>query len=191
MAEFDPMAIGGVPAANDPREGVASPIGGAIPGQSLADEPGAAPWERPPSIADPEEAVDRLVDKMHDPKHMKQILTMLDAGVAVEALTKVLTFAGFTEGGWTPDVSELIRPAIFTYLLGMAHNAGIKPTLWIKDPAEKEDEEADMTLRMIKSIAPDKYDELVEKGRKHNKPEEELVLPEPPASGGFINRGDV
>ena len=69
-----------------------------IPGQSLTDTPGNAPWEHPPQFTDPEEILDGLYDKITDGEFSQQLIAMLDAGVPVEAIVRVMVFGGFMQG---------------------------------------------------------------------------------------------
>ena len=84
------------------------PFNAAIPGQSLTDEPGNYPWEHPPKFNDPEELINELWMRMTQPEALEEILTMLDAGIPVEAIVRVMTFTGFAEGEFNPDVGFLI-----------------------------------------------------------------------------------
>ena len=38
-----------------------------VPGHSLTTAPGKWPWENPPSSADPEQVVSKIVDKLEKP----------------------------------------------------------------------------------------------------------------------------
>ena len=68
------------------------PFDAPIPGQSLTDEPGNYPWEHPPQYTNPEEAMAFLYDRVTEPEIVEQIISMLDSGVPVEAIVRVMTF---------------------------------------------------------------------------------------------------
>ena len=78
-----------------------------IPGQSLTDEPGNYPWEHPPQYTDVIEASEFVWDRLHRPAFTEQVLAMLDAGIPVEALGRIIIFNGFMEGKWNPDLAFL------------------------------------------------------------------------------------
>jgi hypothetical protein len=117
----------------------------AIPGQSLTTPPGGMPFEKPPQYPDPEQAAGYLFSRLETPKVMEKAISLMDAGVAIEALAKMLTFTGFSNGKWTPDVAELIQPAVGVYLLGIADRAGIDPVM---DMEEEKQGDGDLDIRL-------------------------------------------
>jgi hypothetical protein len=56
---------------------------------------------------------------------MEQIIGMLDAGVPIEAITRVIVFGGFVEGKFTPDVGFLITEPVMKMLMAIGVRAGI------------------------------------------------------------------
>jgi len=97
-----------------------------IPGQSLTDKPGNSAWEHPPQFTDTEEAAEYVWDKLTHPDYVKQLIAMLDAGIPVEALCRVIIFAGFTEGKWTPDVGFMLAEVVIKMIATIAIKAGVK-----------------------------------------------------------------
>tara|TARA_Y100000593_G_scaffold41318_1_gene79334 strand:+ start:620 stop:1123 length:504 start_codon:yes stop_codon:yes gene_type:complete len=97
-----------------------------IPGQSLTDKPGNAPWEHPPQFTDTAEAAEYIWDKLTHPDYVKQVIAMLDAGIPVEALCRVIIFAGFTEGKWTPDVGFMLAEVVIKMIATIAVKSGVK-----------------------------------------------------------------
>ena len=97
-----------------------------IPGQSLTDKPGNSAWEHPPQFTDTEEAAEYIWDKLTHPDYAKQLIAMLDAGIPVEALCRVIIFAGFTEGKWTPDVGFMLAEVVIKMIATIAIKAGVK-----------------------------------------------------------------
>ena len=86
------------------RESPNNPFDAPVPGQSLTDKPGNYPWEHPPQYTDTQEAAEYVWDKLTQPAFADQVVAMLDAGIPVEAIGRIVVFSGFTEGKWTPDV---------------------------------------------------------------------------------------
>jgi len=154
--------IGG-PSEGDPNSVPAEALlDGPIPGQSLTGEPGNAPWESPPEIADPEEAVDFIFNNMRSEDNMRKLLDFMTAGVPLEAIAKTVTFAGFAEGHWTPDVAELIQPTVTLGLLNVALSAGITPTIEAngKDRGAKQEGDDASLARLMKTFKPEEFNDI-------------------------------
>ena len=97
-----------------------------IPGQSLTDTPGNAPWEHPPQYTDPEQVLDGLYNQITNGEFTEQIIAMLDAGIPVEAIVRVMVFSGFTQGKYTPDVGLMIVEPLMNLISAVGIRAGIK-----------------------------------------------------------------
>ena len=93
-------------------EGVGNPLDTPVPGQSLTDTPGNYPWEHPPRFTEADEAADHLWNRMSEPEFAEQIIAMLDAGVPVEAIGRVVLFGGFVKGTFNPDVAFIIAEPV-------------------------------------------------------------------------------
>ena len=102
-----------------------NPFDAPIPGQSLTDEPGNYPWEHPPKTTDPEAALNKFWDRLTDPEVAEEMIAMMDAGIPVEALARVLTFTGFAEGEFTPDVGFLTIEPLMKMLAAIGIRAGV------------------------------------------------------------------
>jgi len=111
----------------------------APPGHSLTDEPGKWAWEQPPIYADPDDAIDYVTDAIEDnPQQREGILKFLLAGITVEEMVNRISFTGFTQGYYNPDVAELIKPAIGIFLYNMALEEGFQPQMFIEREEEEE-----------------------------------------------------
>ena len=108
------------------KENEDNPFDAPIPGQSLTDDPGNYPWEHPPQYTDPIEATEVVWDRLHRPAFTEQVLAMLDAGVPVEALGRIILFNGFMEGKWNPDLAFLIAAPVMKMIATMGIAAGVK-----------------------------------------------------------------
>ena len=102
-----------------------SPFDTPIPGQSLTDEPGNYPWEHPPQYSDVDEILDRMYDTLTKPTVARQLISMLDAGVPVEAVVRVITFGGFMEGKFNPDVGFTIIEPLMNLVSAIGIRAGV------------------------------------------------------------------
>ena len=122
-----------------------------IPGQSLTDEPKNYPWERPPEIVDPREAIKFHIDGINKPEALDNIIEMLQLGIPVNALSKTALTTAQMEGIHSVDVSLIIRDVIKEELISIAEEAGIdyvtgdEPSKM--DVKEKEEQEVLALLR--------------------------------------------
>ena len=103
-----------------------NPFDAPISGQSLTDEPGNYPWEHPPKTTDPEAALNKFWDRLTDPEVAEEMIIMMEAGVPIEALARILTFTGFAEGEFTPDVGFLTIEPLMKMLAAIGMRAGVK-----------------------------------------------------------------
>ena len=77
---------------------MASPFDAPIPGQSLTDEPGNAPWEKPAEISSVEDTVKYYINKLADQDVMDDLAVMFDAGLTVKPFVKTMVQAGVYAG---------------------------------------------------------------------------------------------
>jgi len=138
----------------------------APPGHSLTDEPGKWAWERPPQHANPDEALDFVLDRLEEPTRRKDIMRMLVAGISVQELVAQIAFKGFMNGAYSPDVAELIKPSIAIYLYREALEEGFEPRMMVDDNEEngiKEGEVDDVSFfRIMKQRNPELFEAMNE-----------------------------
>ena len=63
---------------------------------------------------------------MTQPQFAQQVVAMLDSGIPVEAIGRIIVFSGFTEGKWTPDVAFLITDPIMKMIATIGITSGVK-----------------------------------------------------------------
>ena len=97
-----------------------------IPGQSLTDEPQNFPWERPPEIVDPNEAIKFHMDRLSEKPVVESVMFLMELGYPVDVLTRSMLTASVGEGIHTIDVSMIVAPVIEEELSYMARTAGIE-----------------------------------------------------------------
>jgi hypothetical protein len=153
-----------------------------IPGESLTSAPGGMPWEKPAQFSDPEAAVEEMLKRLAPgTKLFDQAIKFMDAGVAAEALAKMVTFSGFTEGLWTPDVAELIKGPLTVYMVHIANAAGIDPVVDMDDGEdEKRQGEEDVYNIRKRMEARHPKEEIMPKGPPMPPMEEAPMMEEPP-----------
>lgn len=155
------------------KEAPNNPFDAPVPGQSLTDKPGSAPWEHPPQITDTEEAADFIWDRLTTPEMAEQVIAMLDSGVPVEAIGRIVVFAGFTEGKWTPDVAFIIAEPVMKMIATIGVIAGIKDIkMSMDDITNKKEIRSAVRLNVeAEKVAKDIQEEVKQKGLMA-KPEE-------------------
>lgn len=97
-----------------------------IPGQSLTDTPRNAPYERPPEVVDPEQALQIHLDRLTDPQRMEDAMFFLEMGVDLVSLTEGILRSAVMNGIHTIDVSMIIAPIIHEYIKSTADALGVQ-----------------------------------------------------------------
>ncbi|MDB3920144.1 hypothetical protein N9349_05265 [Candidatus Pelagibacter sp.] len=108
------------------REEENNPFDAPIPGQGLTDKPGNYPWEHPPQYTNTADAADAVWDKLTNPEFTEQVIAMLDSGIPVEAIGRIILFSGFSEGKWNPDVAFVIAEPIMKMIASIGIQGGVK-----------------------------------------------------------------
>ena len=108
------------------REEENNPFDAPIPGQGLTDKPGNYPWEHPPQYTNTADAADAVWDKLTNPEFTEQVIAMLDSGIPVEAIGRIILFSGFAEGKWNPDVAFVIAEPIMKMIASSGSQGGVK-----------------------------------------------------------------
>ena len=97
-----------------------------IPGQSLTDTAGEKPYEKPPSIVSPRQAFDLVSESLEEPAAYQNIVSLLDAGISAETLASAVTLKMFSEGVFTPDIAEIIKPPLTARITDIGVEEGIE-----------------------------------------------------------------
>ena len=91
-----------------------------IPGMSLTTEPGNRPWENPPTLTTPEEALNFYLKSLTAPSRSVELLGLLELGYPVTNLIDIITLGGVMEGKHSIDTGVVIAPALYELITGMA-----------------------------------------------------------------------
>ena len=132
----------------------------AIPGESLTQEPGLRPYEKPPKITRPDEALAFVLRSTGEDNVKEKILDIIDAGMSVETICSGLLLNCFSEGIFTPDVAELIKVPLIQYITEKAHDAGISDINISNAPVEFSKDSTDK-FEMMKLLNPQKFNNLL------------------------------
>ena len=144
----------------------------APPGNSLTDAPGKWPWEQPPQFVDPDEAIDHVIEGITVGPAREDMLKMMLAGITVEEIVQQIAFKGFMAGAVTPDVAELMKPALGIFLVNMALEEGFEPKMFVQEEQVKGEVSDEAFFRIMKKRNPAMFAGMVE---ELNKMEREQV----------------
>ena len=136
-----------------------------VPGQSLTTTPKSAPYERPPEITDPIEALDYHLDKLDNVDSIQQAMFLLELGIDIVTLTEGILRGGVLEGIHSVDVGILMIPIIVELLITIADSQGAKYQTGMEG---MENERATAPNRIISDMM-----------RERNIKEEEMPMEEP------------
>jgi hypothetical protein len=116
-----------------------NPFDAPVQGESLTNTPGAAAWEHPPAHAKMEDAIEFITERITERENGMRVLTLMDIGIPIEALVKIITFSGFLEGKWTVDVAKMLEPMVAMLLAQIAKTAKLNNVrVSLKDPTDKQ-----------------------------------------------------
>ena len=111
-----------------------------IPGESLTDEPGKWSWEQPPQFASLDDAADATMKRLFTDLNTKNVIMMLEAGVAVESIARSIVFAGFQAGAFNVDVAIMLTPIVTEAVLTIGTVGDVKDIkLSMKSKTETQD----------------------------------------------------
>ena len=138
------------------------PFDAPVPGQSLTDEPGKWPWDAPPKMVDPDDAVDFVIGRIEDDQDTKDdIDKFLMSGTPVESIVNTIAFTGFAEGLWNPDVAEIIKFPLSAYFATMAIDRGY-PLVMYNDNDPKQDVSDQQIIDSLRENYPEVVAEMTE-----------------------------
>ena len=114
--EYNPEAVEAFAKAGKP-----------IPGQSLTSNPEEVrPFEGATEFTNFKEALDYTVGELLEEEAYMSIVGAIDDGVPIIDLVMQITYVGFREGKWNPDLMMmLVEPLIYT-LMALAEKADIE-----------------------------------------------------------------
>jgi|TARA_R100001530_G_C4314423_1_gene153950 hypothetical protein len=116
--------------------------GSAIPGQSLVNNPDTPyPWEMPPEITNPREALDSLVEDILQPEVIKNIVSALAGGMPVGDIAMAILYSKFVDGIISVDLLMLLAEPVMYLIMAVGEEANIKYNIEGDDLDEFDDEE--------------------------------------------------
>jgi len=157
-----------------------------IPGQSLTSTPKNAPYENPPEIVDPEEALEVHLMRLTEKKRMAAALDMLETGIDLQTLVEGILRSAVMNGIHTIDVGLIIAPVIHEYIKITADEVGIDYDEGFDDDEDEEmktyvvaSERAKKKLKSMGMMSEDEPTlEEPEEDSGEDMPEEDLMMEE-------------
>jgi hypothetical protein len=169
-------------------------LNGPIPGQSLTTEPKNFPWERPPEIVDPEEAIQMHIVRLSDPEMLGDVLDILEfEEVDIQTLVVGMMRGAVANGIHSIDVGMMVAPVVHEFIKQAAKAAGIDAEDGFEDKeAKKEKEQYRINSRarkMLKDMGakPKEVVKEIEMEESSEEGEEGISV----APRGLMARGDM
>ena len=122
---------------------------GPVPGQSLTDVPGNAPWERPSEFDTVEEVVAYYVKKFEDENVMDDMAILFKIGANLKSVVTTMMTMGSMKGLHTVETGMLAGPKIASFLKGMLKTYGIDAKETLDDPQEMATRREDDRLKKL------------------------------------------
>jgi hypothetical protein len=159
-----------------------------IPGQSLTTEPKGFPWERPPEITDPEEAIQYHLARISEPEMLEGILDLIEVEeLDVKTLTSGIMRGAVASGMHTIDVALLVAPVVHEFIKQGAIAFGLSPDDGFENKEEKAEyakaKSTSLAKKMLKEMPPEAAVEAVQEAV----PVEQVATEKPK---GLMSRGD-
>lgn len=112
---------------------------GPIPGQSLTTSPKGNPWERPPEINDPEEAIQMHLTRLSDPEMLEDVLNTIELyDVDIQTLVGGIMRGAVANGIHSIDVGLIVAPVVHEYIKQAAKAVGIEADDGFEDKGARE-----------------------------------------------------
>ena len=97
-----------------------------IPGESMTHTLGKYPFDNPPQIPSPVDAIQFILENYLSNTNSDEVLKLIMAGVTLEAISNMIIKMYYIEGIITFDVAEIIKPVFLLHMLADARDAGVK-----------------------------------------------------------------
>ena len=141
--------------------------GKAIPGQSLTSNPDEPrPFESPPEFTNFKEALDYTVGELLEEDAYMSIVGAIGDGVPIVDLVMQITYVGFREGKWNPDLMMILAEPLCYMLLALAEKADIDPVIYSGEDDDEDENPEMFNVEMQK----DKFEKLSAAARKKTIP---------------------
>ena len=165
--------------------------GNAIPGQSLTSNPDEPrPFEGAPEFVNFKEALDYTVGELLEKDTYMSIMAAVGDGVPILDLVMQITYVGFRDGRWNPDLMMMLIEPLIYVLMALAEKADIEYRIDDEDDEDDDNSMLEEKARNIAAVAKEKMGdtgiipasavpvEIVSKIQEAEIPESLLAKPE-------------
>ena len=118
------------------------------------------------------------------------MVKLMLAGITVEELVTQISFKGFLEGQFTPDVAELINPALGIFLVDLALVNGVEPKMFVDNKPVEGDVSDENFFEILKENNPKLFAGMVEELNKMQRENTDgqiaALQPKAPAPPSFL-----
>tara|TARA_R100000773_G_C4208904_1_gene108988 strand:- start:258 stop:785 length:528 start_codon:yes stop_codon:yes gene_type:complete len=97
-----------------------------VPGQSLTDEPGIYPWDKPPKYTNIDDVMEMYMSMVTDDNSMFNLLNALEAKIPLTQIVQAMVLQGVGEGLYTPDLGLLIMDELVMLISNIAKAANME-----------------------------------------------------------------
>ena len=130
--------------------------GSPIPGQSLTNNPETPyPWETPPDVTNPNEALENVVEDLLQPEAIKNIVSALAGGLPVGDISMAVLYSKFVQGVISIDTLMLLAEPVMYLIMAIGEEADIKYNIEGDDMDEFDDEDDMQELSPLEKIKKD------------------------------------
>tara|TARA_R110000751_G_scaffold73044_2_gene147894 strand:- start:2996 stop:3586 length:591 start_codon:yes stop_codon:yes gene_type:complete len=112
---------------NSIEEAGVNPFNAPIPGEGMTNSPdNPKAWERPPEHSDEDTAMKELYLLLTEQDKLRELIRIIDEGIALDEIAQVVLYKGYTEGKYNPDLMLLLVEPTIYLLISIADYAEIK-----------------------------------------------------------------
>jgi hypothetical protein len=139
-------------------DAVGGNLGRPIAGQSLTSNPDESrPFESAPEYTDFRDALNYVTNELLLEENLVPLLQAMGGGVPIVDIVTQLTYVGFREGKWNPDMVLLLIEPLSYVLIALCEKAGIKDFIIY---GEEEEEDSEEDKREIQSLRESNLEKL-------------------------------
>lgn len=128
--------------------------GNSIPGQSLTSNPDEPrPFEGVPEFVEFKEALDYTVEQLLEKDTYMSLMASVSDGVPILDLVMQITYVGFRDGRWNPDLMMMLIEPLIYVMMALAEKADIEYRIDDEDDTDDGDSMLEEKARNIASVA--------------------------------------
>ena len=128
--------------------------GNSIPGQSLTSNPDEPrPFEGAPEFTEFKEALDYTVEQLLEKDTYMSLMAAVSDGVPILDLVMQITYVGFRDGRWNPDLMMMLIEPLIYVMMALAEKADIEYRIDDEDDTDDDDSMLEEKARNIASVA--------------------------------------